>query len=78
MTPDPIDVHIGRRIRGRRRLLDIPQREVADLCGTTFQQIHKYEVAANRVMPAKLLRLARALEVEVSYFFEGFDEGSLV
>lgn len=69
---DDIDVHLGRRLRRRRRLLGLTQQELADACGVRFQQIQKYECAANRMSAARLWQLAEVLEVPVSYFYEGF------
>jgi transcriptional regulator with XRE-family HTH domain len=71
---DDIDVHLGRRLRRRRRLLGLTQQELAETCGVRFQQIQKYECAANRMSAARLWQLAQALEAPVSYFFEGFAE----
>ena len=70
---DEIDVHIGRRVRRRRRLLGLTQQQVAGACGVRFQQIQKYECGANRVSAARLWRLARALDVPVGYFFDGLE-----
>jgi transcriptional regulator with XRE-family HTH domain len=71
---DEIDVHLGRRLRRRRRLLGLTQQEVAESCGVRFQQIQKYECAANRMSAARIWRLAEVLETPVSYFYEGFAE----
>jgi transcriptional regulator with XRE-family HTH domain len=71
---DDIDVHLGRRLRRRRRLLGLTQQELARSCGVRFQQIQKYECAANRMSAARLWQLAEALEVPVAYFFEGLSE----
>src|SRR5271167_3625164 len=71
---DEIDVHIGKRVRRRRRLLGLTQQQLAGACGVRFQQIQKYECGANRVSAARLWRLARALEVPVGYFFDGLDD----
>jgi transcriptional regulator with XRE-family HTH domain len=68
---DEIDVHLGRRLRRRRRLLGLTQQELAGACGVRFQQIQKYECAANRMSAARLWQLAEVLEVPVSYFYEG-------
>src|SRR5436190_11101166 len=68
---DDIDVHLGRRLRRRRRLLGLTQQELAVACGVRFQQIQKYECAANRMSAARLWQLAEVLEVPVSYFYEG-------
>ena len=68
---DEIDVHLGRRLRRRRRLLGLTQQQLAGACGVRFQQIQKYECAANRMSAARLWQLAEVLEVPVSYFYEG-------
>ena len=68
---DDVDAMVGRRLRMRRRLLDLSQQDLANVCGVTFQQIQKYEAAKCRIPVATLWRLAYALEVEVSYFFDG-------
>ncbi len=68
---DEIDSHLGRRLRRRRRLLGLTQQELAHACGVRFQQIQKYECAANRMSAARLWQLAEVLEVPVSYFYEG-------
>jgi len=69
---DEIDVHLGRRLRRRRRLLGLTQQELAEACGVRFQQIQKYECAANRMSAARLWQLAEVLEAPISYFYEGF------
>jgi transcriptional regulator with XRE-family HTH domain len=68
---DDIDEHLGRRLRRRRRLLGLTQQQLAVACGVRFQQIQKYECAANRMSAARLWQLAQVLEVPVSYFYEG-------
>lgn len=68
---DDIDVHLGRRLRRRRRLLGLTQQQIAHACGVRFQQIQKYECGANRMSAARLWRLAEALDVPVAYFFDG-------
>lgn len=68
---DGIDVHLGRRLRRRRRILGLTQQQLAGACGVRFQQIQKYECAANRMSAARLWQLAEVLEVPVSYFYEG-------
>jgi transcriptional regulator with XRE-family HTH domain len=68
--PNPIDVHVGRRIRLRRTLLGMSQVSLADALGLTFQQIQKYEKGANRVSSSRLLDLAHVLDVTVSWFFQ--------
>lgn len=70
MAHDPIDVHVGSRIRLRRNLLGISQYALADTLGITFQQVQKYERGVNRVSASKLQPIAAAFGVPVSYFFE--------
>ncbi len=68
--PNPIDVHVGGRVRLRRTLMGMSQERLGELLGLTFQQVQKYERGANRVGASRLFDLARVLEVPVSYFFE--------
>src|SRR4029453_3788062 len=68
--PNPIDVHVGARIRLRRTLLGISQSVLAETIGLTFQQVQKYERGSNRVSSSRLVDLANALDVSVPYFFE--------
>ena len=69
--PHPVDVHVGKRIRHRRWLAGMTQQQLAQAVGIKFQQIQKYETGANRVSASRLWDIADALEVEVSFFFEG-------
>ena len=69
-----IDIAIGKRLRRRRIQLGLSQHDVASVAGVRFQQIQKYECGANRVSAARLYRIAGALEVPVTYFFEGLSE----
>ena len=71
---DEIDTHLGRRLRRRRRLLGLTQQELAHSCGVRFQQIQKYECAANRMSAARIWQLSEVLQVPVSYFYEGLIE----
>jgi transcriptional regulator with XRE-family HTH domain len=71
---DDIDEHLGRRLRRRRRLLGLTQQQLATACGVRFQQIQKYECAANRMSASRLWQLAQVLDVPVSYFYDGFGE----
>jgi transcriptional regulator with XRE-family HTH domain len=70
---DDVDFHIGKRVRRRRRLLGLTQQQLALACGVRFQQIQKYECGANRVSAGRIWRLAQALDVPVSYFFDGLE-----
>jgi transcriptional regulator with XRE-family HTH domain len=69
-----IDLHLGRRVRRRRRLLGLTQQQLANQVGIRFQQIQKYECGANRISAARLWQLAEALESPVSYFYDGLEE----
>lgn len=72
----PIDLHVGNRVRQRRRLLGMTQQRLADAVRIRFQQIQKYESGANRISASRLWTLAKALDVPISYFFEGVEEGA--
>ncbi|HXQ14950.1 MAG TPA: helix-turn-helix transcriptional regulator [Caulobacteraceae bacterium] len=69
---DAIDQHVGGRLSARRHSLGLTLQEVARAAGTTLQQVHKYETGSSRMTPARLWSLAKALGVDVNYFFEGF------
>jgi transcriptional regulator with XRE-family HTH domain len=69
-----IDVHLGKRLRRRRRLLGLTQQQLAGACGVRFQQIQKYECGANRISAARLWQLSEALEVPVGYFYDGLTD----
>jgi transcriptional regulator with XRE-family HTH domain len=69
--PNPVDLHVGARVRIRRKALGVSQEKVAHALGLTFQQVQKYERGANRISASKLFEIANFLEVPVSYFFEG-------
>lgn len=71
--PNPIDVHVGQRVRQRRTLLGMSQEKLAEAIGLTFQQVQKYERGANRVGSSRLFDLARVLDVPISYFFEDME-----
>jgi len=68
---DDIDVHLGQRLRRRRLLLGLTQRQLSDVCGLRFQQIQKYECGANRLSASRLWQLAEALDAPVEYFYDG-------
>lgn len=69
-----IDVHIGRRLRRRRRLLGLTQYQLGEAIGMRFQQVQKYECAANRVTAERLYKIALALRVPTTYFYEGLPD----
>ncbi len=72
--PNPIDVHVGGRVRLRRTLLGMSQEKLGEALGLTFQQVQKYERGANRIGASRLFDLSRVLEVPVSYFYEDMDD----
>jgi len=69
-NPDPIDIHVGYRVRLRRTLLGMSQEKLGNALGLTIQQIQKYERGANRIGSSRLYKLSKILDVKVSYFFE--------
>lgn len=73
-TPHPVDIHVGRRLRQKRTFLGLSQDAVGKKIGVTFQQIQKYERGINRMGASRLYDFAKALGVQVSYFFEGFGD----
>ena len=68
---DETDLHVGKRLRRRRRLLGMTQQDLASQVGVRFQQIQKYECGANRITASRLYELAKAMNVSVQYFFDG-------
>lgn len=69
--PNPIDRHVGSRVRMQRMLAGISQEKLGEALGLTFQQVQKYEKGTNRVGASRLSQIATALDVPMSYFFEG-------
>ena len=74
---DEIDAAIGRRLMRRRQILGMTQQKVGEAIGVRFQQVQKYECGANRISAARLWALAQALDVDVSYFFDGVSGGAV-
>ncbi|MEL7228558.1 MAG: helix-turn-helix transcriptional regulator [Pseudomonadota bacterium] len=68
--PNPIDVHVGSRVRLRRTMQGMSQERLGDALGITFQQIQKYEKGTNRIGASRMQQIAAALKVPVSFFFE--------
>ncbi len=68
--PNPVDVHVGARVRLRRTLLGMSQGKLGEAIGLTFQQVQKYERGTNRIGSSRLYDLSRVLDVPVAYFFE--------
>src|SRR3954470_9759921 len=73
-SPNPVDLHVGARIRMRRKILGVSQERLADDLGLTFQQVQKYERGANRVSASKLYEIARSLKTPLEFFFEGLND----
>ncbi|WP_332681019.1 helix-turn-helix domain-containing protein [Bosea sp. (in: a-proteobacteria)] len=74
-VPNPIDRHVGSRVRMRRMLAGVSQEKLGDALGLTFQQVQKYEKGANRISASRLQQIAKMLEVPVSFFFDGAPSG---
>lgn len=72
--PNPVDVHVGNRIRLRRTLLGLSQEKLASLLGLTFQQVQKYERGMNRVGASRLWDIGKVLEVPIGFFYEDMDK----
>lgn len=70
-SPNPIDVHVGGRVRMRRMLVGMSQEKLGDSLGLTFQQVQKYEKGANRIGASRLYQIARVLGVPIEFFYDG-------
>jgi transcriptional regulator with XRE-family HTH domain len=70
-TPNPIDKHVGSRVRMRRMMLSMSQEKLGDALGLTFQQVQKYEKGTNRIGASRLQHISNILQVPVAFFFEG-------
>ena len=68
--PNPIDAHVGSRVRLRRMVLGMSQEKLGNLLGLTFQQVQKYEKGTNRIGASRLYKLSEVLDVPVSFFYE--------
>jgi transcriptional regulator with XRE-family HTH domain len=77
-TPNPVDMHVGSRVRLRRMMLAISQEKLAKALGLSFQQVQKYEKGANRIGASRLEQISRFLQVPVAFFFEGASDTSAV
>ncbi|CAM3312759.1 helix-turn-helix domain-containing protein [Asticcacaulis taihuensis] len=76
--PNPVDLHVGARVRMRRKFLGMSQEGLAETIALTFQQVQKYERGSNRISASKLWEIAKALKAPVAYFFEGYGENEAV
>jgi transcriptional regulator with XRE-family HTH domain len=70
-TPNPIDKHVGSRVRMRRMMLSMSQEKLGDALGLTFQQVQKYEKGTNRIGASRLQQISQILQVPIAFFFEG-------
>ena len=70
-APNPIDKHVGSRVRMRRMMLNMSQEKLGDALGLTFQQVQKYEKGTNRIGASRLQQISNILQVPVEFFFEG-------
>jgi transcriptional regulator with XRE-family HTH domain len=73
-APNPIDKHVGSRVRMRRMMLGMSQEKLGDALGLTFQQVQKYEKGTNRIGASRLQQISLILQVPVAFFFEGAPE----
>jgi len=73
-VPDPVDIHVGGRVRLRRTLLGLSQEKLGEAVGLTFQQIQKYERGANRIGASRMYDLSQVLDVPVSFFYDDMSE----
>lgn len=69
-NPDPVDIHVGSRVRLRRTLLGMSQDKLGKALKLTFQQVQKYERGTNRIGASRLYQISRILDVPVSFFFD--------
>jgi transcriptional regulator with XRE-family HTH domain len=76
-SPNPVDVHVGSRVRMQRMLIGMSQEKLGEALGLTFQQVQKYEKGANRIGASRLYEIGAVLGVPIEYFFEGLENGSL-
>jgi transcriptional regulator with XRE-family HTH domain len=70
-APNPIDKHVGSRVRMRRMMLSMSQEKLGGALGLTFQQVQKYEKGTNRIGASRLQQISDILQVPVAFFFEG-------
>jgi transcriptional regulator with XRE-family HTH domain len=73
---NPIDVHVGARLRARRTLLGMSQTALGDAMGLSFQQLQKYEAGSNRISASRLYELSKLLDVDIGYFFDEMDKAT--
>ena len=72
--PTAVDLHVGGRVRARRKMLSLSQGDLSAALGLTFQQVQKYERGANRISASKLYQIAQTLQVPMAFFFDGLPD----
>ncbi len=72
--PNPVDIHVGLKVRERRTLLGLSQTQLAEMLGITFQQVQKYERGKNRISCSRLIDIASVLDIEIDYFFSNMPD----
>lgn len=72
--PNPVDIYVGNRLRQRRMLMGLSQKQMAANLGVTFQQVQKYENGVNRISASRLWDISKILKAPIEFFFEGMDE----
>ncbi|MFT4077511.1 MAG: helix-turn-helix transcriptional regulator [Asticcacaulis sp.] len=72
--PNPVDIHVGARVRSRRKAMGLSQEALAETLGLTFQQVQKYERGANRISASKLYEISRTLKVPLAFFYDGYTD----
>ena len=76
-SPNPVDVHVGSRVRMQRMLIGMSQEKLGEALGLTFQQVQKYEKGTNRIGASRLYEIGAVLGVPIEYFFDGLENGAL-
>lgn len=74
MTANPVDIHVGKRLRLRRTIAGVSQENLAESLGITFQQVQKYEKGINRISASRLFEIGAALNTPINFFFEEYGE----
>jgi transcriptional regulator with XRE-family HTH domain len=77
-NPNPVDLHVGGRVRMRRMMVGMSQERLGEALGLTFQQVQKYEKGTNRIGASRLQQISNILEVPVEFFFEGLSGSQTV
>ncbi|WP_409432670.1 helix-turn-helix domain-containing protein [Litorimonas sp. RW-G-Af-16] len=74
-SPNPVDIHVGTRVRLRRQVMKMSQEKLGDQLGVTFQQVQKYERGSNRIGASRLWKISDVLNVPIGFFFDGLSDG---